>query len=247
MTIFNVGGGGGGDGSPTFKEMTSAPYSITASDWGNHYSTIRQYQFYYDTLLESIEIPSGITSIGSDAFNNCSALTDVIIGSDVLTIGSGAFQYCTALTDVTIPSSITTIVSSAFYGCTALANITIPSSVTAMGANAFYGCTSLTDITIPSSVLDIGANAFRNCSAMASVTIDNPSSLNIQNYAFRSIATNVAGGCTITLTGSTPPTITANTFTGASIAKIIVPQGSLTAYQTATNWATYANLMEEAS
>ena len=247
MTIFNVNGGGGGDGSPTFKEMTSAPYSITASDWGNYYSSIRNYQFSDDKLLESIEIPSSVTSIGSNAFQDCTALTDITIPSSVTSIGSNTFQGCTALTDITIPSSVTSIDSNAFYYCTALTDITIPSSVTSIGSSAFQGCTALTDITIASSVTSIGISAFRNCTAMASVTINNPSSLNILSYAFRSIATDVTGGCTITLTGSTPPTIAANTFQSANIAKIIVPQGSLTAYQTATNWSAYAQYMEEAA
>lgn len=201
MTIFNItGGGSGGDGSLTFKEMTTGLYEVKASDWGNYYSSTRISQFYKDTLLESMEIPSGMTVISVNSFSGCTALTNIVIPSSVMTLDDSAFQNCSALTEVTIPSSVTII----------------------------------------------GISTFRSCTAMTLVTINNPSSLSIKNYAFRDLATNVTGGCTITLTGSIPPAITANTFQGANIAKIIVPQGSLTTYQTATNWSVYANKMEEA-
>ena len=68
----------------------------------------------------------------------------------------------------------------------------------------------------------------------------------IGGSAFRSIGTNTTGSV-ITMLESTPPTLESNAFQSANISKIIVPQGSLTAYQTATNWSAYANLMEEAS
>ena len=102
-----------------------------------------------------------------------------------------------------------------------LASVTIPQGVTSIGSYAFQNCTSLASVTIPQGVTSIGS------------------------YAFMSIGTNTTGSV-ITMLESTPPTLTSNTFTSANISKIIVPQGSLTAYQTATNWAAYANLMEEA-
>ena len=72
--------------------------------------------------------------------------TSITIPSSVTSIGSGAFQDCTALTSVTIPSGVTSIGSLAFNGCTALTSITIPSSVTSIVSGAFQGCTNLTDI-----------------------------------------------------------------------------------------------------
>ena len=52
----------------------------------------------------------------------------------------------------------------------------------------------------------------------------------------------------IELTDPVPPTLnTTNAMMKAWIQKIIVPAGSLSAYQSATNWSTYADIMEEAS
>ena len=78
----------------------------------------------------------------------------------VTSIGDQAFYNCTRLTSITIPDSITNIGYYAFYNCTALTSITIGDSVTSIGDWAFYGCTGLTSITIPDSVTSIGSMAF---------------------------------------------------------------------------------------
>ena len=51
----------------------------------------------------------------------------------VTSIGTNAFQNCTNLTSVTIPDSVTSIGEAAFYDCTSLTSVTIPNSVTSIG------------------------------------------------------------------------------------------------------------------
>ncbi|MFA6830054.1 MAG: leucine-rich repeat domain-containing protein [Bacilli bacterium] len=98
------------------------------------------------TQITSIELSSGIDSIGNYAFYNCTNLTSITIPSSVTCIGYMAFNGCTSLTSITIPSSVTSIGDSAFCNCSGLTSITIPSSVTGIGYMAFNGCTSLTTI-----------------------------------------------------------------------------------------------------
>jgi len=74
-----------------------------------------------------------VTSIGGDAFYNCSGLTSVTIPNSVTSIGGSAFSYCSGLTSITIPNSVTSIGQNAFSFCTGLTSVTIPNSVTTIG------------------------------------------------------------------------------------------------------------------
>ena len=105
----------------------------------------------------------GNTSITS--FNELSYFTGLT------SINSSAFQNCSSLTSVTIPNSVTSIGQSAFDGCTGLTSVTIPNSVMSIGNNAFSGCTGLTSVTIPNSVTSIGNYAFQNCSSLNKVIV----------------------------------------------------------------------------
>ncbi len=128
-------------------------------------------------------IPDSVTSIGSEAFQNCTEITSVTIPDSVTVIGSMAFTYCSNLTNITIPSSVTNIGYYAFACCTNLTNIAIPGSVTDIGIYAFSGCTGLTNVTLPNSVTSIGSGVFSNCTDLTSITI--PSSVtSINNGAF---------------------------------------------------------------
>lgn len=72
------------------------------------------------------------------------------IPSGVTSIESQAFDWCTGFTSINIPNTVTSISHYAF-GSTNIRNITIPSSVTSLGWNPFGWCTSLTSITVDSA------------------------------------------------------------------------------------------------
>ena len=149
---------------------TSGYYTYTVSDGE---ATITDYS---TSGRGSITIPSSlggypVTSIGYQAFYNCTGLTSITIPDSVTSIGNSAFRSCTGLTSITIPNSVTSIGSSAFYNCSGLTSITIPDSVTSMGDYVFYNCTSLTNVTIGNSVTSIGAEAFYNCTGLTRVNI----------------------------------------------------------------------------
>ena len=69
-----------------------------------------------DTEITNLAIPNGVTSIGNDAFWDCSGLTSVTIPNSVTRIGHYAFNRCSGLTSVTIPNSVTSIGDDAFEG-----------------------------------------------------------------------------------------------------------------------------------
>ena len=116
-----------------------------------------------DRSLTSIDIPSGVTSIGNYVFDSCSNLSSVTIPNSVTSIGNSAFYECFNLTSVTIPNSVISIYNFVFYGCRSLTSVTIPSGVTNIGIQAFYGCRSLTSITVNTTTPPtLGSNAFVN-------------------------------------------------------------------------------------
>ena len=127
------------------------------------------------TLLTSVEIPDGVESIGNGAFEDCSSLTSIKIPSSVTSIEDRTFFNCTRLTQVEIPNSVTSIKDSAFAGCRSLTSIEIPDGVESIGNGAFAVCSSLTQVEIPDGVESIGNGAFEDCSSLTSIKI--PSSV----------------------------------------------------------------------
>ena len=125
----------------------------------------------YTEDIKCVKICSGITSIGSRVFEDCTSITSITIPNSVTSIGGRAFSDCTSLTSITIPNSVTSIGGRAFSDCTSLTSITIPDSVTRIDNRAFQNCKSLKSITIPDSVTRIGEFTFSGCESLKSITI----------------------------------------------------------------------------
>ena len=216
--------------------------AITKIEFGDSVTSIGNSTFNSCHSLTSIIIPGSVTSIGNSAFNSCNSLTSITIPDSVTSIGDSAFNSCYSLTSIIIPGSVTSIGKFAFNNCHSLTSITIPDSVTGIGNSVFQSCNSLTSITIPDSITSIGDSAFKSCYSLTSIII--PGSVtSIENFAFG----DCYGMAEYHLKPTTPPTLSKiNTFISISSDCIIyVPQGSLEAYQTATNWATHASHMQE--
>ena len=162
-------------------------------------TSIGDQAFYNCTSLTSVTIPDSVTSIGDRAFRCCISLTSVTIPDSVTSIGEEAFYGCWDLTRLTIPGSVTSIDKDAFCFCSSLTSVTIPDSVTSIGDSAFYGCESLTSVTIPDSVTSIGSCAFYGCASLTSVTI--PDSVT-------SIGGSAFYGCTSLTSVTIPDSVT---------------------------------------
>ena len=151
---------------------------------------------WHGSRVKSAVIAEGVTSIGADAFYNCTSLTSVTIPNSVTSIGDGAFASCTSLTGIWVAEGNSHYASDAsgvlfnkdkttLVQCLgAFAAYTIPDSVTSIGEQAFAYCTSLTSVTIPDSVTSIGGLAFYNCTSLTSLTIPD-SVTSIGDGAFR--------------------------------------------------------------
>ncbi len=126
----------------------------------------------YRKRIKTVNISSGLTSIGDHAFEVCTNLASVTIPDSVTSIGKSAFDGCTSLTNVTIGDSVTSIGDYAFRECTSLTSVTIGNSVKSIGSSAFRECTSLTSVTIGNSVKSIGSYVFDGCTSLTNITVD---------------------------------------------------------------------------
>ena len=69
---------------------------------------------------------------------------DYSIPNSVTSIGNQAFYDCSGLTSVTLPSSITSIGYYAFYNCTGLTSVYFMGNAPSMGNNVFYNANKAT-------------------------------------------------------------------------------------------------------
>lgn len=129
-----------------------------------------------------------VTTIGSMAFYNGSALTNVILPPSVVKIEGSAFYQCTSLTSVNL-STIKEIGEYAFYGCTSLATISLGEELTSIGNYAFQSC-PITTLDIPASVETIGNSAFYNRNGLLTSLTLHEGLKSIGSYAFSSDYSN---------------------------------------------------------
>ena len=150
----------------------------------------------YSSLIKTVTIEDGVTTIGDYAFYGCTSLTNIVIPDGVTTIGDRAFPNCTSSTRVIIGDSVTSIGDWAFVGCTSLTGIEVDKdnpSYKSINGNLYskdgkkliqyaIGKTDKS-FTIPDDVTTIGTSAFYGCSSLTSIVMPNSVTC-IDLYAF---------------------------------------------------------------
>ncbi len=126
--------------------------------------------FENSSFLTSVVIPETLEKIGESAFGNCNSLATINLPNEMQTIGDRAFMSCMNLQSITMPSKISSIGNSLFMGCGALKEVSLPNGTLDI-SRMFYGCQSLEKVTLPSSIKTFGESAFQSCSSLKAVNV----------------------------------------------------------------------------
>ncbi len=131
--------------------------------------------------IVNLIIPEGVVTIPDEAFKGITTLESVTIPSTVTSIGKGAFADCVLLETVTFTPAAagekevaltfvngTSVTDGVFSGCKALKNFVVPARATAIGAYMFADL-ELESVTLHSKLTAINANAFLNCDKLVTV------------------------------------------------------------------------------
>jgi hypothetical protein len=143
-------------------------------------TAIGKYAFYR-AMIETITVPTTVTSIGQGAFTEASELKQITFASDVglQDINDYVFQSCWSLKTLKLPSTLRALRTAAFQ-YSGLETIEIPLQVTTIQQAAFGGCDSLKELTVNwanpvtcamQNSTDIGNGVFKSISTAKLATI----------------------------------------------------------------------------
>ena len=189
------------------------------ADYGNDTPGWYEYNYY----ITEIFVAEGVTSIGAYAFQ-MSSVTSAVLSDSLTSIGSRAFNQCSALYGLVIPQNVTSIGSYAFSMCSSLTSVIIKNPDCAIGSgsrNVFMLCPSLVLTGWPGSTAEAYAQAAGHGFESLGTVLNLPANLTtIEAEAFAGVqarAVRIPGSVT---------SIAGNAFTGSTIAYVFGVPGS---------------------
>ena len=158
-------------------------YDLSSIELSPQLKSIGNEAFMSAMSLETVDLPDSLTDIGEKAFNG-SLLTSLTIPSGVKTIGKNAFDFCIVLETLVIEEGdLVELPDYAFSDCASLSSVSLPSSLKTTGRWAFLNCTNLTSVVIPAATT-ISNYSFQGCLLLESLTISTPGAISVGNFAF---------------------------------------------------------------
>ena len=135
---------------------------------GNSY-IVYDYAFAKNDFITSVTISSGVSKVGTNAFDQCKSLCEVTIAENVKDFGKDAFINCYIERATVSPLNYSAIPKNNLKEVTIIGTRSIPE-------RAFYGCGSLESVTISSGIEDVESKAFGECYSLIDfyVAEDNP-------------------------------------------------------------------------
>lgn len=142
-------------------ELVDSTLVITGSGPMQDFSAYQAPWYYSRNRISSIQLPDGLTRIGSYAFLEL-PISTAVIPNTVTEISGGAFEACANLQTISLSNSLQTI-GGYVFSKSGLLQIDLPSTLENIGDRAFQD-TPLTEVTLPPQLNVISGNPFSGCS-----------------------------------------------------------------------------------
>lgn len=145
-------------------DNTNATLSLDLTD--AILASIPDKAFYQIEGLVSIELPEGLTKIGT-------------------LVNGRVFSGCTGLESVKFPSTLEEIAYSSFFGCTSLKTIDLSKTkVASIEAALFNGCSSLTSVSFGPKTSVFRNTVFEGCSSLTTIDLSLCEAVPALNYNY---------------------------------------------------------------
>ena len=133
-------------------------------------SVIGKRAFENAQSLESVYLPSSVTTIQDGAFYN-SGIKTLSGAESVTSMGQHVFALCKSLQSFKMPEGVAYVNHRMFYLCESLESVMLSKEIKQIGEESFYLCTSLAKIELPEEIRAIGKSAFEGCRALRKADI----------------------------------------------------------------------------
>ena len=134
--------------------------------------------FYNAKAVKTVKLSDNVTSIGERAFYSCSLLETINWPSQLKTIGRQAFYYARKLQNLDFSGTqLESIGNSAFYQPYEARTLAFPGTLQSIDSKAFaylnYNKTAyVTEVNIPASVTSLAKDAFYLASGLKNIVVD---------------------------------------------------------------------------
>lgn len=135
-------------------------------------TTLGENALAYNKNLTSITIPEGVKEIPSSCFSNNQMMATVNLPATIESIGNGSF-YKVPVESFTFPANCRVVGKNVFQLAPNLKEVTLNANLESMGEGVFRQCVNLTKINLDAAtkLKGIPENCFVECNALADVTI----------------------------------------------------------------------------
>ncbi len=212
-----------------FQALYPTGYSTQNSNWENGALYLNNYLLYADTEYNGVfSVKEGTTLISSNAFDECTGITEIILPDSVEIIDYRGFYNCKNLVSLTIGKGLTTVDEAAFSGCDKLQNVYISDissycrinfcdSLLKIADNLYIGKELLTSLIVPDGVETIGSHAFSYYDKLTDIKLsDSVTSLGDYAFAYSANLKTIDLGNKLTKIGI-------GAFAGTAISGIVIP------------------------